>query len=396
MNMSVSTPWASLPPALGDSVRPFLKDVVDEIVGSIPSEVPSYARPLEGRFGQGVRMGVEVALGRFLDLPGTDSPALAPQDRDVYLGLGRGELLQGRSLEALLAAYRVGARVAFRRFATLAGQIDPALLMPLAESVFAYIDELSAVSAEGYAEEQTRRAGESDRRRGELLTLLLSGSADVPSVTAAAAAAGWTVPDEVVAVVVEEERAVGLRTRLGPDALVAAYGGEVVALVPAPPRPAARESLRSSLIGWRAGIGPARPWAAAAVSLRLAQQAAALLARGIVEQEPAFADEHLPDLVLHRDPDLLATLAARRLAPLAELRESSRDRFAETLLVWLQHRGERQHVAAALHVHPQTVGYRLGKLREMFGPVLDDPEGRFELELALRGRAVRPITPLDM
>ena len=382
--MSVTTPWSTLPPGLGDSVRPYLSDVVDEVIGSIPSEVPSYARPLEGRFGQGVRLGVEVALGRFLDLPGTDSPALAPQDRDVYLALGRGELLQGRSLEALLAAYRVGARVAFRRFAQLAGLIDPALLMPLAESVFAYIDELSAVSAEGYAQEQSRRAGESDRRRGELLTLLLSGSADAASVTAAAAAAGWTVPEEVVVVVVEEERAGGLRTRLGPDALVAAYGGESVALVPAP-RPATRETLRSSLVGWRAGVGPARPWAAAASSLRLAQQAAALLSRGLVEREPVFADEHLADLVVHRDPELLASLAALRLAPLDALRDSSRERFAETLLAWLQHRGERQHVAAALHVHPQTVGYRLGRLREMFGAALEDPESRFELELALRG-----------
>jgi hypothetical protein len=389
--VTATTPWSSLPPGLGDTVRPFLREVVDEVIGSIPSEVPSYARPLEGRFGQGVRMGVEVALGRFLDLPGTDSPALAPQDRDVYLALGRGELLQGRSLEALLAAYRVGARVAFRRFADLAGHIDPGLLMPLAESVFAYIDELSAVSAEGYAAEQSRRAGESDRRRGELLTLLLSGTADAPSVTAAAAAAGWSVPEEVLAVVVDEERGGGLRTRLGPDALVAPYAREVVALVPSPVRAAAREALRSALVGWRAGVGPSRPWAAAPSSLRLAQQAAALLARGIVVQEPVFADEHLADLVVHRDPELVTALATARLVPLEELRDSSRERFAETLLAWLQHRGERQHVAAALHVHPQTVGYRLGKLREMFGEVLDDPQGRFELELALRARTGGPV-----
>ena len=385
--MAVSTPWSALPPELGDAVRAALPDVVDEVIARIPSEVPSYARPLEGRFGDGVRLGVEVALGRFLDLPGTDSPALAQEDRTVYLALGRGELLQGRSLEALLAAYRVGARVAFRRFADLAGHLDPALLMPLAESVFAYIDELSAVSAEGYATEQSRRAGESDRRRGELLELLLSGTADGPSVTAAAAAAGWSVPDELVAVVVEEELAGGLRTRLGPDALVAPYGGEVVALVPAPPRAAAREALRTALVGWRAGVGPARPWAGAPASLRVAQQAASLLARRVVTTEPVFADEHLGSLVVHRDAELLAALARARLAPLEQLRESSRERFAETLLAWLQHRGERQHVAAALHVHPQTVGYRLGRLREMFGAALDDPQGRFELELALRGRA---------
>ena len=41
-------------------------------------------------------------------------------------------------------------------------------------------------------------------------------------------------------------------------------------------------------------------------------------------------------------------------------------------------------IAAALHVHPQTVRYRLGRLRECFGSALDDPEDRFELALVLR------------
>jgi DNA-binding PucR family transcriptional regulator len=190
----------------------------------------------------------------------------------------------------------------------------------------------------------------------------------------------------VVVVVVAEERAGGLRTRLGPDALVAPYGGEVVALLPAPTRAPAREALRQALAGWQAAVGPARPWAAAAASLRLAQQAAALSARGVLDTDPVLADEHLADLVVHRDPELVSALAAARLAPLDQVRESSRERLAETLLAWLQHRGERQHVAAALQVHAQTVGYRLTRLRELFGEALEDPQGRFELELALRAR----------
>ena len=46
-------------------------------------------------------------------------------------------------------------------------------------------------------------------------------------------------------------------------------------------------------------------------------------------------------------------------------------------------------VARALHVHPQTVRYRLTQLREAFGPALDDPDGRFELALAVRAPAPR-------
>jgi DNA-binding PucR family transcriptional regulator len=42
-------------------------------------------------------------------------------------------------------------------------------------------------------------------------------------------------------------------------------------------------------------------------------------------------------------------------------------------------------MAESLHVHQQTVRYRLVKLRELLGDDLDDPEARFELEAALRG-----------
>ena len=392
--MSGATPWVDLPADLDTTMRPHLARIVDEVVSSIPRDVPSYARPLEGSFGQGVRRGVQVALSRFLDLPGTSHPALSGRDRDVYQALGRGELRQGRTLEALLAAYRAGARVAFRSFATLAreGGLGPDLLMPLAESVFAYIDELSAASVEGFAAEQSERAGEIDRRRSHALGLLLSGTPDALAAAEAAGLAGWALPESLVAVTVPADRAEGLATRLGPHALVAAYAvgsvPSVVALVPAPTRGAARETLTRALAGRGAAIGPVRPWQAAATSLRLAVLAAGMLDRHQLTSDPVWVDEHLAAMVVQRDPDLVAALAAVRLAPLAGLRHSTRERLAETLLAWLQHRGERQHVAASLHVHPQTVGYRLGQLRELFGVQLEDPQMRFELELALRSGAL--------
>ncbi|MFL6156627.1 MAG: helix-turn-helix domain-containing protein [Marmoricola sp.] len=38
------------------------------------------------------------------------------------------------------------------------------------------------------------------------------------------------------------------------------------------------------------------------------------------------------------------------------------------------HQGRREEVAAALFVHPQTVRYRMGRLRDLYGDVLTDPE----------------------
>jgi hypothetical protein len=390
--MAVGVPWEALPSDMSHYLQGHLAGVVEEIVRAVPVEVPDYARPIEGAFGQGLRLGVEVAMRRFLDLPGTTEPALRGEDRRVYVALGRGELRQGRELQTLLAAYRVGARVAFRRFATLVreGGFDADVLVPLAESVFAYIDELSATSVEGYAQEQSLRAGEDDRRRGELLALLLAGTADGPALTAAAGQAKWQLPDMIVTVVLPPGRADGLAIRLGRTALVGPDGDLVLALLPALSGALDRDRLMRQLAGRAAVVGPACPLAGLQVSRSLARQALAMVEAGALRGDPLLVEDHLAALVIHRDPELLAVLSAARLAPLLQVKPAARQRLADTLLAWLQHRGERQHVAAALHVHPQTVGYRLGQLRELFGEALESPDARFELELALRGGGLGP------
>ena len=383
-------PWAQLPADIGHRLRPALPSVVAEVVDTIAREVPSYSRPLEGAFGTDVRRGTEVALSRFLDLPGGAQPALQPSDRDIYLALGRGELRQGRTLDGLLAAYRVGARVAFRRFAGLARAegLDPDLLMALAEATFAYIDELSAASVEGFATEQSHRAGERDRRRARLLELLVSGSADDAAIEDLAAEAGWSVPDIVVPILTPSQSADGLAVRLGPTALVAPFSDSVVALVPAPATEQAWQALRRQLRGRRCVISLPTPCRDLSTSLRIATLAIRHPDQPRSDTpgaiEPVVVAERLVDLILNRDPALFAELVRRELAPLASLRDSSRQRLTETLRAWLAYRGERNRVAAALHIHPQTVAYRLTKLRQLFGEALDDPDRRFALELALR------------
>jgi DNA-binding PucR family transcriptional regulator len=100
--------------------------------------------------------------------------------------------------------------------------------------------------------------------------------------------------------------------------------------------------------------------------------------------EPILVDDHLLDLVLCADQALLERLTRQLLAPLDAIPESARERLAVTLLAWLAHAGARNAVAQALHVHPQTVRYRMTQLREAFGDVLDDPERRTALTVVLR------------
>ena len=136
--------------------------------------MPEYARPLEGSFGRGIRTGVAEALRQFVALIRDPDAGRGP-GREVYLGLGRGELRQGRTLDSLQAAYRVGARVAWRRIAAAGrrAELDPEVLSLLAEAIFAYIDELSADSVEGYAEAQAEVEDLRRRRRRELASLLV-------------------------------------------------------------------------------------------------------------------------------------------------------------------------------------------------------------------------------
>ncbi|MEO7236379.1 MAG: helix-turn-helix domain-containing protein [Lapillicoccus sp.] len=359
-----------------------------EVIAAVAVAVPAYARPLEGRFGDAVRQGVEVALGRFLELPGTREPALREDSRRVYAALGRGEVRQGRTLEGLLAAYRAGARVTLRRMSegAIAAGLDTEALVALGESVLAYIEELSAASAEGYAFEQSERAGEMDRRRVELLELLLHGQADDVAAQAAAAAAGWVLPPLLVAVTMPLDDASGLRFRLGSRALTMARATDAVALVPAPRSARDRGELEDALQGRRAVVGPSREWRRIPDSLRLATLAATTLDGSTAQRGPEafWVAEHLAELVLGAESQALDDLAESRLAPLDGLRAAQREKLAETLASWLRHWGQRSLIAAELSIHPQTVGYRVTQLRELFGDRLDDPQVRFELELVLR------------
>ena len=47
------------------------------------------------------------------------------------------------------------------------------------------------------------------------------------------------------------------------------------------------------------------------------------------------------------------------------------------------HQGRRDDIAAALFVHPQTVRYRMGQLRDLYGDTLEDPDTVLALTIAL-------------
>ena len=372
-------PWTALDPAVAARLRPRVPTLVREVIDAVQEAVPEYAAldPTVGR-------GVAVALEGFLDLvEGGDETRLP--GREVYERFGQAEARGGRSLEALLSAYRAGAQVAWRGFASAGHEagVDPAAMYTLAEAVFAYIDEISAASAEGHAREQSRAASELADRRRRLVEALLTEPQPPPAeLSRAAVAAGWELPAAVAALAFDaSDTPARVDARLGAVALVARIEGVGWAVVPDPFAPGRAAELTRALDGTAAALGPEVPPADAPRSARRAQLALELVTDG---GGLVVANDRMLDLILRRDGELANELAARRLAPLDALPANTRARLLETLRAWLDAHGEARPAAAALHVHIQTVRYRLGQLRDLLGDALDDPEARLELQLALR------------
>jgi hypothetical protein len=386
----LTPPWWSLPADLGARLAPAAERVTQQIIDVVPDQIPAYAITRTERFNEVLYLGVHGALKQLLSLPGTDSPALDEHSRELVAALGAGEYRQGRSMDALLAAYRTGARITFRGLSEACAEqgMEMSVVVDLGESILAYIDELSAVSVQAYAFEQTSRAGALELRRSDLVGALLSGTTQPAELRRLAAAADWRLPDRIAVVVMPLEQASTVRTRLGTAGLVVERESEATAVVAAPEVAGLRSRVAEVFAGSSAVIGPSARWDRVPLSHRVARLVAAQRAAGSEPDggAPVFASDHLGRVVLGAEPEVMAELAARRLAPLDELTEAKRPVMEQTLLSWLVHWGQRVPVAEELGIHPQTVGYRLARLRELFGEQLDDPQVRFELEMVLRTR----------
>ncbi|SEH01656.1 PucR C-terminal helix-turn-helix domain-containing protein [Nonomuraea solani] len=368
------------------TLRAGIGRVSEEVIEEIQARIPEYARPSDEIYIKVVRTAVEQAIEGFLDR--IESPD-APWNPEPFRMIGKGEAAEGRNLEPLQAAMRLGARVGWRRLTEIAEPmgLTPQSLYDLGEAIFVYLDQLADAAAEGFEEARAHAAGEIERRRGRLLDLLLTQPpASAEAISDLAKAAGWRLPRTVACVALDDQHGTRRVPPLPPDVLTGLGRPTPCLLVPDPSGPGQAQMLEHTLRGHRAAIGPAVRLAAAATSLRWAGEALELSRRGVLPAGLLRCEDHMATLVVFKDEELVSALAEARLAPLAHLRPGQQDRLAETLLAWLRHGRGAGEVAARLHVHPQTVRYRLRQLEELYGDQLADPDIRFELEIALRAR----------
>ncbi|WP_244502457.1 helix-turn-helix domain-containing protein [Streptomyces oceani] len=370
--------------------------LAEDILGEIQREYPQLPLVLGDNGEPLALLGIRRALEHFVEHldKGLDTPRVPSQ---VFQGFGRGEVLQGRSLDSLQAIYRMGIRMSWRRLAAIGIQMEiPAPAMyELADVGFEFLDGLVAESVRGYAEAAARRAGERLRLQRRLLELMLSepqrSAAEVAELLAdRAARIGWTVPHTVqVAVLLRPARS-AVAPAVGDEVLLDMECDQPRMVIPDPDTAGRAELVRRATAGWSGAIGPQVPVAGAVKSLHWAQNAVGMMERGLLPSgELLHCTEHTEALVLLPPEELISDLARRRLAPLDSCGPGHRIRLAETLLAWLETRGGAPEVARRLGVHPQTVRYRLRQIRELWGREIDDPDSRFELELALRSMRLR-------
>lgn len=389
--LDTGDPLGPLPQEFAAIMRPELPSLVMEIGVEVTRAYPEYARLLSGPNGQAIRVGVEQSLSAFVDLVAEPTSSTSLRD-DMCRRFGRFEAYEGRTMEALQGAYRLGARVALRR-AKKVGRtynFSPALMLSFADALFAYVDELESLSREGFLEVRSQSGERSEAMRRRLLHLILAGR-PVPrgAIAELCEQTGWALPDEVTLVALRSPAGLS-QAAADRDVLADPSDPQPHLLVPGPIGEARGKMLERTLPPSGVAIGLTVPTALAADSIRWARRVLELADAGIIDDAPVIrCEDHLITLWLLSDPVLLDQLARRELAPIAGISTTRRERLIDTLRIWLDTRGTAAHMGELLDVHPQTVRYRMRNLESIFGQQLIDPQSRFSTEAVLRALQLR-------
>ncbi|MFH8289730.1 helix-turn-helix domain-containing protein [Streptomyces sp. NPDC018059] len=379
-------PLGPLPKEFAAYMRPELPGLMKQIGAEVTRAYPVYGRLLNGPHAEPIRQGLEQALSVFVDRVADPGKNVVLRD-ELLRKFGRVEAYEGRALETLQGAYRLGARVALRRAKAVGRQyrLSPTLILAFADALFAYVDELEQISREGYAEVRARAFSEVPVRRRRLLHLILAAPPLPQELPGLCEAAAWRLPAEVTMVALRSPVPGHLEAGLADDVLCDLDTPQPHLLVPGPLTPERLAMLHAVPAGARGAVGPTVPLVQAADSIRWARRVLQLIDEGVVADAPLVrCEDHLVTLWLLSDPALVKHLAAGELAPLDHLPASRRDRLVETLRVHVSTRASAEQVGEVLGVHAQTVRYRLRNLDVLLGDRLTDPDHRFALEASLR------------
>jgi sugar diacid utilization regulator len=356
----------------------------------------------------------EAGLDLFLATAKEARPATQEELRRVAQ-LGILQARSSQSVEPILAAYRIAARVAWDEILRAwrgHREATPEAIMLVANYVFAALDQVAAEVTKTYLHAREQHMQRGTRAHARLIHALISDNFDSElelqrqalALNTPLAAQGYVaVVSKLVLGSRDGERggqalaevATSLETPRGvlvhatdPSTLVILWPVESLAdlddarqFVNRLQDEAAQRSgnVRARV---RAGIGGYHPGLHGISRSYLEAQQAIEAGRKLRPDAIVHGhDEVIPQLVLAQNPRLAERFVAHSLGRLMDPKLRNRTQLMETLEAYLA-RGSVKEAASALGLHRHTVLYRLDKLKELLGD-LDVPATRLRLQLAL-------------
>jgi hypothetical protein len=312
---------------------------------------------------------------------------------------------EGFPLEAVLTAYHAGAREIFAVASAEAGSADVADLVDAADRVLAFVGTVAGAVTRGYLEELRTKVGQEHTARRTLLSVLLDGG----PVDVVARSAGITLPARYLVLSVElgphadeaspgVDAGIAVRRKLrrflaaferacGDGVLASLDGPGGLVLLPLAGR-------LSEVPGWRAAVDAAGHAAGVDV-LAAAETAAPSEVREVAGQTAEVLDVlrwfgrspglyRLDDVLVEYQLTRPGAARDRLAAVLAPL--DAHPELVETLAAYLELDTNRRRTATRLHVHPNTVDYRLRRVRDLTGVDPLHPAGLPRVIAALAAR----------
>jgi sugar diacid utilization regulator len=312
---------------------------------------------------------------------------------------------EGVPLSGLLVAYRTGAQIAWAEARVIIGD-DPDRLaagLDLATAIMSWIDEASGAAAQAYLAEYERLTSDREASRRDFVDGAVSGELTGEEVLARGEALGLdpALPSAVAIFLFESEpgdlrlrnaqhkvRAMAAELPNAEHSLTVVRGDELVLIFPVEKWvdeiagelrsfvARASDAIELRLV---AGVGRAREsLTELAGSYREASMALAAARAGTSMPLALYGEVLVEELIL-RERAVAKRLAHTILEPL----EAHPDLRA-TLVEYIQYGPSLPAVAKRLFLHPNTVAYRLARVRDLTGRDPKSPAGVAELFLALR------------
>ncbi len=366
--------------------------IARRIYTALTAEVPEYAAITDEALAADVQSVSMAGVESWLDQLRTGR-MLGGRDFEPVRQGARRRARQGFDHYALLRAWRIAVRVMWSELIEDPLAQDPVIrqvLPEIAEEAMNFSDQLSLAVTDAYLEEAARIAREHEYRRSALLELILSRPDQVGSTPPAELAQPHVVIvvetasaalDDLDRIGWELERNVGVVFwTVRSNAVIAAAH-----LPAAGDRNSVIERIRDALPALRSaeriGIGGRAEAIADTRQSYLEAQEALNYGRLLGYEGPVFdfIDVAGYALMLSDRPRAVRFVDAV-LAPLHGLSASW---VPSTLEAYLSRQGRIKEAAAQLHVHPNTIKYRLRELGRV-GPLLRDPNRSAELLMALR------------